>query len=167
VVAPTSPTGEVIRHAPVRLPDAAAQLQPGEALVFHYPDAHTPCLLIRTADAFVGFTQKCTHLACPVVPNAEAQTLDCPCHKGAFSMHDGAPLSGPPRSGLSQVMLEKREGHWVATGIRTPGEVATTEAATIETAATETAATETAATETAANEASATKAAAADSHVTG
>lgn len=121
LISPSANSGQLTEYPPAELPAAAADLQTGEALVFHFPDAHSPCLLIRTEDAFTAFTQKCTHLACPVVPNPDAQTLDCPCHQGAFSMRDGAPISGPPRSGLSRVILEQREGTWVATGIRTPG----------------------------------------------
>ena len=120
LVAPAATAGQLTEHEPLDV-GAADDVSPGDARMFHFPDEHTPCLLIRTADRIFAYTQKCTHLACPVVPDVEQGTLDCPCHKGAFSLTDGMPLSGPPRTGLSEVVIEERDGRLVATGIRTPG----------------------------------------------
>jgi nitrite reductase/ring-hydroxylating ferredoxin subunit len=93
-------------------------LKDGEALLFHYPDHKSPCLLVRLADDFVAFSQKCTHLACPVIPEVQAGRFHCPCHKGAFDIRTGQPLAGPPRTALPRVRIERGEdGTLTASGI--------------------------------------------------
>ncbi len=78
----------------------------GESILFHYPDEHSPCLLIKISDSKVlSYSQKCTHLACPLIPKAEEGMLFCPCHKGAFDLETGNPLFGPPKRALPRVQL--------------------------------------------------------------
>lgn len=45
--------------------------------------------------AFVAFAVNCTHLACPVNWQAQAQIFLCPCHGGVF-YGDGRVAAGPP-----------------------------------------------------------------------
>ena len=89
---------------------------------FHYPDAGGPCLLLRPdVQTFLAFGQKCTHLGCAVVPDAEKKQLLCPCHKGAFDATTGRPLAGPPRRPLPRIVLENRDGVLYAVGmVETP-----------------------------------------------
>ena len=90
----------------------------GGARVFHYPDAESPCLLLRTgADTWLAYDQKCTHLACAVIPEPGSGRLRCPCHHGYFDLATGRPLAGPPRRPLPRVLLEIRDGTIYATGI--------------------------------------------------
>ena len=35
-----------------------------------------------SADRFVAYDRRCTHLSCPVVPRPEGGRSDCPCHEG-------------------------------------------------------------------------------------
>ncbi|HTK29654.1 MAG TPA: Rieske 2Fe-2S domain-containing protein [Vicinamibacterales bacterium] len=91
---------------------------PGGSLLFRYPTAEDPCILLRDASgAFAAFSQVCTHLSCAVVHHAGADALECPCHKGSFSSRDGRPLGGPPTRRLPRVLVERRGGDLVATGI--------------------------------------------------
>ena len=79
----------------------------GESILFNYPDEHSPCLLVRMSrDKVVAYSQKCTHLACPVIPKPEEGMLFCPCHKGAFNIEDGRPLYGPPKRALPRLHLD-------------------------------------------------------------
>jgi nitrite reductase/ring-hydroxylating ferredoxin subunit len=81
----------------------------GGSLVFRYPDAHEPCLLVRLSAAeFVAFSQKCTHLSCAVIPRVDEGSFYCPCHEGRFDLRTGAPLAGPPRRPLTRIVLERR-----------------------------------------------------------
>ena len=90
----------------------------GGAFVFHYPDKSEPCLLLRTGEnSLVAYSQKCTHLACAVVPDKAAGRLLCPCHHGYFETSTGRPLAGPPRRPLPRVTLEVRGSDVYATGI--------------------------------------------------
>jgi Rieske Fe-S protein len=94
------------------------QIPVGGVLVFHYPQESEPCLLLRTGDdTFVAYSQKCTHLACAVVPDREPDRLLCPCHHGYFEVSTGRPLAGPPRRPLPKITLRVRGDIVYATGI--------------------------------------------------
>lgn len=103
-------SSEFQSHAPMSLKKKLTDMRDGEALLFHYPNRKSPCLLVKLADSeFVAYSQKCTHLACPVVPEPQSGQLLCPCHKGVFDLKTGAPLSGPPRSSLPRIRVEVAE----------------------------------------------------------
>lgn len=94
------------------------ELPVGSTIVFHYPSAHDPCLLIRPdKDTLLGYSQQCTHLSCAVVPRIEEQCIHCPCHHGFFDLHTGRPIAGPPRRPLDRILIEVREGAVYATGL--------------------------------------------------
>ena len=94
------------------------QVPIGCTLSFNYPAAHDNCLLLRTSqDAFVAFSQECTHLSCAVVPQPEQRRFFCPCHDGAFDLASGAPIAGPPRRPLPRINLEVRGSTIYATGV--------------------------------------------------
>jgi nitrite reductase/ring-hydroxylating ferredoxin subunit len=103
---------------PVKAIAPLANIPVGGALVFHYPEEHDPCLLLRPdADTLRAFSQKCTHLGCAVTPEPEQQRFCCPCHRGYFALDDGRPLAGPPRRALPRITLEVRDGILYATGV--------------------------------------------------
>ena len=84
---------------------------------FRYPDEHEPCVLIRlAADRVVAFGQKCSHLACAVIPRPEKGDIHCPCHNGYFEIEHGRPIAGPPTRPLPLVQLEIRDGVVYAVG---------------------------------------------------
>jgi Rieske Fe-S protein len=86
---------------------SAGDLAPGTAVMFSFPGAHDPCLLIRTQEgALVAYSQRCTHLACAVVPRIAEGVLHCPCHEGYFDLGTGRNIAGPPPRPLSRVELE-------------------------------------------------------------
>jgi Rieske Fe-S protein len=98
---------------------AGAALTPvGGVTLFNYPGEHDPCILVRTApETFVAYSQKCTHLSCAVVYEPESRRLECPCHEGYFAVEDGSVLQGPPPRPLPRIVLERRRGELVATGV--------------------------------------------------
>ena len=58
--------------------------------------AKTAAWLRRDGEsAFTAFAVNCTHLACPVNWQAEAELFLCPCHGGVF-YGDGRVAAGPP-----------------------------------------------------------------------
>ena len=90
----------------------------GGSKLFHYPTAIDPCLLVRlSADQFVAFGQKCTHLSCPVIPRFSEGRFFCPCHLGSFDLRTGYPIAGPPRRPLPRIRVEVRDGRVYATGL--------------------------------------------------
>jgi Rieske Fe-S protein len=110
-------------YARVRI-GAASALRPGDSLLFRYPTADDPCILVRTHDgALVAFSQVCTHLSCAVVYRKSDDRLFCPCHNGVFECGAGEkgapPIAGPPERPLPRVLLEVRGDDVFATGIAT------------------------------------------------
>jgi len=81
----------------------------GGVKLFTYPSKEDRCILVRTSeDEHVGYSQKCTHLSCAVYYSRESDRLECPCHKGFFSIADGSVLQGPPSRPLPRIVLENR-----------------------------------------------------------
>lgn len=99
------------------------ELQDRLVIEFRYPDEHEPCLALcldRSLPLYVAYGQKCTHLACAVVPHhldkGDKGELHCPCHNGYFEVKEGRPVAGPPRRPLPRVTLETEGGVVYATG---------------------------------------------------
>lgn len=91
----------------------------GGAKLFSYPTAHDPCLLIRLSeDQFVAYSQKCTHLSCPVTFKAQEKEFFCPCHAGRFALEDGRVLGGPPQRPLPRILINVSGNEIWATGVR-------------------------------------------------
>jgi len=87
-------------------------------VTFKYPGPHDDCILVRpTADTLLAYGQKCTHLACPVIPDYEDKCFHCPAHHGVFEMSSGRAIAGPPRRPLSKITLQIRGGDVYATGV--------------------------------------------------
>ena len=90
----------------------------GAAVVFSYPGEHEPCLLVRLDQSeFVAFSQKCTHLACAVIPRPDEGVFYCPCHEGRFDVRSGVPTAGPPRRPLPRITLDIRGRDIYAVGV--------------------------------------------------
>ncbi len=86
----------------------AGEIPVGGVKLFQYPTPGEQCILIRTAeDAYVAYSQKCTHLSCAVFYSRAHDRLECPCHQGYFSVNDGSVLQGPPTRPLARVILER------------------------------------------------------------
>lgn len=91
----------------------------GQVKLFAYPTPEDHCIMICTAaDTYVAYSQKCTHLSCAVYYSKDTNSLECPCHKGYFSVKDGSVLAGPPRRPLPTIQLESRSNQLVAIGVK-------------------------------------------------
>ncbi|MCC6320814.1 MAG: Rieske 2Fe-2S domain-containing protein [Phycisphaerales bacterium] len=97
------------------------ELTVGQAALFFFPGEHDSCLLVRTGEGgereFLAYSNKCSHLSCPVTPDVKAGCLRCPCHHGSFDLATGRPLAGPPRRPLDRIVLDVRDGSVYATGV--------------------------------------------------
>ena len=107
-----------LRETPVyqrRVVAIAGEIPVGGVKLFQYPTPGEQCILIRTAeDAYVAYSQKCTHLSCAVFYSRAHDRLECPCHQGYFSVVDGSVLQGPPTRPLPRVTLERRGEELIA-----------------------------------------------------
>ena len=94
-----------------------AELEAKRVVEFRYPDDHEPCLALCLGPGrYVAYGQKCSHLACAVVPHLDKNELHCPCHNGSFEAEHGRPVAGPPRRPLPLVTLDVTGGEVFATG---------------------------------------------------
>ena len=93
------------------------EMQVGDVKLFTYPTSEDHCIMVRAADKFVAYSQKCTHLSCAVYYTKENNRLECPCHVGYFSVDDGSVLAGPPPRPLPRILLEKRGDELMAIGV--------------------------------------------------
>jgi Rieske Fe-S protein len=98
---------------------SVGEIPVGGVRSFEFPEPGEPCLLIRSApDRFVAFSQRCTHLGCPVLYRAASRQLHCPCHEGYFDAEDGRVLAGPPPRPLPRIRLERKGDELWATGFQ-------------------------------------------------
>ena len=68
-------------------------------------------ILVKLADGtFRAFSQRCTHLLCPVHFKPEDESLYCPCHNGSFNAKDGSVQFGPPPKPLPQYKVKVDDG---------------------------------------------------------
>ncbi len=104
--------------APRQVIGRSGEIAVGEVKLFTYPTAQDHCIMVRTGpETYVAYSQKCTHLSCAVYYSRQDNRLECPCHKGIFSVTDGSVLAGPPTRPLPRIELETRGDELVATGI--------------------------------------------------
>ncbi len=87
--------------------------------LFYYPTAKDPCVLVRLSEnELVAYSQKCTHLSCPVIPDPASGRIRCPCHDGLYDLRTGDVMAGPPERPLPRVTLDIRDGRIFATGVQ-------------------------------------------------
>ncbi len=105
---------------PVQPVARVGEIPVGGVKLFTYPTPQDRCIMVRTGEnAYVAYSQKCTHLSCAVYFSPEHDRLECPCHEGYFSIADGSVLQGPPARPLPRVVLEQR-GEEIAAVRMTP-----------------------------------------------
>jgi Rieske Fe-S protein len=95
-----------------------SELGEGEAHYFAYPDVEEQAVLVRLhGGELVAYSQRCPHLSCAVVYEADPQRFLCPCHEGVFDVPSGVPVAGPPRRRLERIRLEREGGIVYAVGV--------------------------------------------------
>ncbi len=94
----------------------ARELKKGTPVSFSYPDASSPCQLIRTGKPvpggvgpnqdIVAFSILCTHQGCPTMYDPVAGTFKCPCHYSIFDPEKGGQqVCGQGVANLPQIEL--------------------------------------------------------------
>jgi arsenite oxidase small subunit len=101
-----------------------------EPMAFAYPDAASPCAMLKMGRKVAGgvgpdgdlvaFSTLCTHMGCPVAYDAQARSFKCPCH---FSQFDpeiaGQMICGQATENLPQITLSVGgDGSIVASGVQ-------------------------------------------------
>lgn len=99
---------EEMPSEPVPVGDEGS-IAPGQAQTVRF--GRYPAIVINTpAKGLVAFSAVCTHFACLVAWDAQAQVLACPCHEGFFDAEDGSVISGPPPTALQPIPVNITDG---------------------------------------------------------
>lgn len=95
---------------------AARTLRENAPVSFTFPDASSPCLLIKLGKAapggvgpdrdIVAFSTMCTHMGCPVSYDAATRTFRCGCHYSVFDAElAGQMVCGQATENLPRIVL--------------------------------------------------------------
>ena len=112
--------GEVGRATlpyPAKAVAKAKALKANVPVSFQYPDAASPCVIVKMGSPvpggvgpdkdIVAYSVLCTHMGCQVSYEPQSRTFKCPCH---FSMFDaektGQMITGQATENLPQILLE-------------------------------------------------------------
>lgn len=130
VEAATVDSGRTTLPYPTKTLGKMAALKVNEPMAFAYPDASSPCAMLKMGRKVVGgvgpdgdvvaYSTLCTHMGCPVTYDPQARSFKCPCH---FSQFDpeiaGQMICGQATENLPQVTLRVgSDGSIVATGVQ-------------------------------------------------
>jgi arsenite oxidase small subunit len=97
----------------------ANALQVNSPVNFSFPDASSPCALVKIGTPvpggvgpdrdIVAYSVMCTHQGCPVSYDAPTKTFKCPCHFSIFDAEkSGQMVCGQATENLPRVVLEYR-----------------------------------------------------------
>lgn len=95
----------------------AQKLQVNTPVLFSYPDAASPCALIKMGSPvpggvgperdIVAYSTLCTHMGCPVAYDPGQKVFKCPCHFSIFDPENiGQMVSGQATENLPSIVLE-------------------------------------------------------------
>ncbi len=95
----------------------AETLKTNVPMSFTYPDASSPCTLIKLGQAapggvgpdgdIVAYSSLCTHMGCPVVYDADRKVFKCPCHYSTFDAEmAGQMVCGQATEDLPRIVLQ-------------------------------------------------------------
>jgi cytochrome b6-f complex iron-sulfur subunit len=72
-----------------------------------------PVIVVRSLDGEIrAFSALCTHLQCIVAYSPERNRIECPCHRGVYSVL-GENVGGPPPRPLDELAVSIHEGNIV------------------------------------------------------
>lgn len=94
----------------------AAKLSVGQPMAFTYPDASSPCTLLKLGKAteggvgpesdIVAYSTLCTHMGCPVAYESKSGCFRCPCHFSSFDAEKGGQMiCGQATENLPRIVL--------------------------------------------------------------
>lgn len=128
--AATADAGRATLPFTPKLIGAASKMQANVPVQFTFPDASSPCVLVKLGTQvpggvgaerdIVAYSTMCTHMGCPVAYDAQTKTFKCPCH---FSMFDaekgGQMICGQATENLPRIVLRynEKDGTVTATSI--------------------------------------------------
>jgi arsenite oxidase small subunit len=114
--AATAEAGRTTLPYPAKALGAVSSLRTNVPVNFTFPDASSPCVLVKTGSRveggvgpdgdIVAFSTMCTHMGCPVTYEAATRTFKCPCHYSIFDAEKGGQMiCGQATESLPRIVL--------------------------------------------------------------
>lgn len=110
----------------------ASKLRLNEPVQFTFPDASSPCVLVKTGSRveggvgpegdIVAFSTLCTHMGCPVSYEPGTRTFQCPCHYSIFDAEKGGQMvCGQATENLPRIELRFNDRDGTVTAVSVNG----------------------------------------------
>lgn len=110
----------------------ASRLRTNEPVSFTFPDASSPCVLVKTGARveggvgpegdIVAFSTLCTHMGCPVSYEPGTRTFQCPCHYSIFDAEKGGQMvCGQATENLPRIELRFNDRDGTVTAVSVNG----------------------------------------------
>jgi arsenite oxidase small subunit len=129
---PAQDAGTTVLPYPKRAVGAAANLKSNTPVTFNYPDAASPCMLIKMDRPvkggvgpnrdIVAYSTLCTHMGCPVAYDAGSRMFKCGCHFSTFDAEMGGQMvCGQATENLPRIVLEHNTNSGSITAVAVEG----------------------------------------------
>lgn len=115
--APAADAGNAVLSYKAKTVGKAASLGVNQAVAFTFPDASSPCALVKMGSPVLGgvgpnqdivaYSTMCTHMGCPVSYDSAQRVFKCPCHFSIFDAEKaGAMVCGQATENLPRIVLK-------------------------------------------------------------
>jgi arsenite oxidase small subunit len=115
--APAADTGGAVLSYKAKMVGKAGALAANQAVNFTFPDASSPCVVIKMGTPVLGgvgpnkdivaYSTMCTHMGCPVSYDSAMRVFRCPCHFSIFDAEKaGEMVCGQATENLPRIVLK-------------------------------------------------------------
>jgi arsenite oxidase small subunit len=116
-VAPAADAGGAVLSYKAKAVGKAGSLAANQPVSFTFPDASSPCALIKMGTPVLGgvgpnkdivaYSTMCTHMGCPVSYDSAQRVFRCPCHFSIFDAEKaGEMVCGQATENLPRIVLK-------------------------------------------------------------
>jgi arsenite oxidase small subunit len=116
VAAPAADAGSAVLPYPTKVVGKAGALGVNQAVAFTFPDASSPCALLKMGTPvsggvgpnqdIVAYSTMCTHMGCGVNYDSSQRVFRCPCHFSIFDAEKaGEMVCGQATENLPRIVL--------------------------------------------------------------
>ena len=123
--APAADSGGAMQPYKAKAVGKASSLSVNQAVNFTFPDASSPCALVKMGTPVLGgvgpnrdivaYSTLCTHMGCPVAYDSAQRVFKCPCHFSTFDAEKAGRwfADRPPKTcrGSSSSTTPRPAGH--------------------------------------------------------
>lgn len=130
--ASSTDAGRTVLPYPRKSLGTGSRLTAGQPVAFTYPDAASPCMLLRVGHPvengvgpqrdIVAYSTLCSHMGCPVSYDAKSSCFKCPCHFSTFDAEkSGQMVCGQATESLPRIVLDYDAASGMVTAVAVHG----------------------------------------------